>query len=85
MVFPVALDVSQHAAWHRDNSPPALLHRAWEREAASWLQFILGYFLCQTVLRDDTVCEKTQEDAHVARETDMFPQHLFIPLTIYAV
>lgn len=82
MVFPVALDTSQHAAWHRDNSPPALLHWAWEHGAASRLLFILGYFLCQTVLRDDAVSEKTQDDACFG---NIFQQNLFIPSSVRAV
>lgn len=46
----VLSDVFQRAAWHGDNSRPAFPRRAWEREAASVLLFILGCFLLQAAV-----------------------------------
>ncbi len=66
VVLSVPLDVSQRAARHRDNNPLASLHWAWEHNAASGLLFILGYLLCQAVLREDTVSKETPEETHVA-------------------
>lgn len=67
VVFPVPPDVSQHAAWHGDNSSPASLQWAWEHDAASGLLFILGRLLCQAVLREETVSAETQEDCSCGR------------------
>lgn len=69
VVFPVPTDVSQHAAWHGDSSPPASLQWAWEHGAVSVLLFIQGCLLCQAVLREDAVSEETQEDAHEEKQT----------------
>lgn len=80
VLFAVSPDVSQHAAWHGENSPPVLLHWAREREAASGPLLVVRYVLRQAVLRGHSVLEETQEDA-----PDIFPQHLFITLTVQAV
>lgn len=59
VVFPVPPDVSQHAAWHSDNSPPTSLHWAREHAAGSGMLLISGYLLCQAALREDAVSEET--------------------------
>lgn len=76
--FPVPPDVSQHAAWHGDNSPPAWLRWAWECGAASELLCILGYVLRQAVVGDHTVCEETKEDGYLPSHTGRFPQCFFV-------
>lgn len=80
VLFAVSPDVSQHAAWHRDNSPPVLPQWARGHEGASGLLLVRRYVLRQAVLRGHSVLEETQEDA-----PDILPQHLFITLTAQAV
>lgn len=56
VIFPVATDASQRAAWHTENRRCASVHWAWKHAAAAppGLLLFLGCVLGQAVLREDT-------------------------------